>query len=56
MRHLKAFYLPDMWNNWNWFIYDDRNLPVAESSQSHFHLVDAQREAEAVMRMLRKAS
>lgn len=56
MRHLKVYFLPDMWNNWNWFIYDDRDIPVALSSESHFHLIDAQREAEAAMRMLRKAS
>jgi hypothetical protein len=46
MRPLKVYFLPDMWNNWNWFIYDYRDIPVALSNQSHFHLIDAQREAE----------
>lgn len=49
MRPYKVFYLPDMWNDWHWFIYDARDILVAQSRQGHFHLIDAQREAEVVM-------
>ena len=54
MRPLKVFYLPDMWNDWHWFVYDDQDNLVAHSNRGHFHLIDAQREAEVVMHM-RKA-
>lgn len=49
MRPFKVFFLPDMWNNWHWHIYDAHDLLVESSSRGHFHLIDAQREAEAVM-------
>lgn len=49
MRPYKVFYLPDMWNDWHWFIYDAYDDLVAQSDRGHFHLIDAQREAEAVM-------
>ena len=55
MRPYKAYFLPDMWNNWHWFIYDARDTLIASSDRGHFHLIDAQEEAEAVMRY-RKAS
>jgi len=50
MRPYRVFYLPDMWNDWHWFIYDLSNRLVASSLAGHFHLIDAQTEAEAVMR------
>ena len=49
MRPYSVFYLPDMWNDWHWFIYDAFERLVLRSSQGHFHLVDAQKEAEAVL-------
>ncbi len=55
MRHLYVFYLPDMWNDWHWFIYDAGHRLVDRSKNGHFHLIDAQREAEAVL-LYRKAS
>jgi hypothetical protein len=50
MRPYRVFFLPDMWNDWHWFIYDLCNRLVASSDAGHFHLLDAQTEAEAVMR------
>jgi hypothetical protein len=49
MRPYKVYFLPDMWNDWHWSIYDARDNLVATSDRGHFHLIDAQREAEAVM-------
>ena len=49
MRPYKVFFLPDLWNDWHWFIYDTRDNLMAESNLGHFHLIDAQNEAEAVM-------
>ena len=49
MRPYKIFYLPDMKNDWHWFVYDTLDNLIASSSRGYFHLVDAQREAEAVM-------
>lgn len=50
MRPYNAFYMPDMWNDWHWYICDANNKIVAKSDQPFFHLIDAQREAEKVMR------
>lgn len=49
MRPYRAFYMPDMWNNWHWYICDANSRIVTQSNQPHFHLVDAQKEAELVM-------
>lgn len=55
MRPYSILYLPDMWNDWHWFIHDACDILVAQSEQGHFHLIDAQKEAEAVLHY-RKAS
>lgn len=55
MRPYSIICLPDMWNDWHWFIYDAFNRLVARSERGHFHLVDAQKEAEDVL-LYRKAS
>lgn len=55
MRPYQVLYLPDMWNDWHWFIYDACDRLVERSSRGHFHLIDAQTEAEAVL-FYRKAS
>ncbi|WP_156799881.1 hypothetical protein [Novosphingobium resinovorum] len=52
MRDLKIFFLPDMWNDWHWFVYDADYHCIAQSNFGHFHLKAAQDEAEAVMRKL----
>lgn len=52
MRPFKAYYIPDLWNDWHWFVRDADNRPVAESQRGHFHLTQAQVEAEAVIRGL----
>ena len=49
MRPYHAFFMPDMWNDWHWFIVDARNKIVTQSDRSFFHLIDAQREAERIM-------
>jgi hypothetical protein len=49
MRPFKALFLPDMWNDWNWFIYDARNQLIATSNRPHFHLLAAREEAEAMI-------
>jgi hypothetical protein len=49
MRPYHVYFLPDMWNNWHWMIYDGANCLVEQSKKGHFHLIDAQKEAEAVM-------
>jgi len=52
MRPYSVFYLPDMWNDWHWFIYDRHNRLVATSNRPHFHLITAREEAEAMMTAL----
>lgn len=49
MRPYHVFYLPDLWNNWHWYIYDARDTLIAQSDRGHFHMLDAQREAERIM-------
>lgn len=49
MRPFRAFFLPDMWNDWHWLIFDAKNCCVAKSSRGYFHLSTAQDEAEAVI-------
>ncbi len=49
MRPYNVFYLPDLRNDWHWFIYDSRGILVAKSNQPSFHLIDAQKDAEAFM-------
>ena len=49
MRPYNVYYLPDMWNDWHWFIYDARGNLVAKSNRAAFHLIDAQKDAEAFM-------
>jgi len=49
MRHCNVYFLPDMWNDWHWFIYDQWGSLVASSERGHFHLIDAQKEADSVM-------
>ena len=49
MRPFNVYFLPDLWNNWHWSVYDANSRLVAESDRSHFHLIDAQKEAEAAM-------
>lgn len=51
MRRYQVYFLPDMWNDWHWFIYDQFHELVAQSDCGHFHLIDAQKEAEAVMHL-----
>lgn len=48
-RPFSIYYLPDLENRWNWFAVDAEGTVVAESDQSHFHLLDARKEAEAAM-------
>tara|TARA_B100001057_G_C22294688_1_gene735885 strand:+ start:357 stop:527 length:171 start_codon:yes stop_codon:yes gene_type:complete len=48
-RPLKVFYLPDLEGNWHWLMCDRDDNLIAESRQSHFHLIDAQNEAESLM-------
>ena len=50
MRLYQAFFLPDMWNDWHWFVFDAAHRCVATSSRGYFHLSTAQDEAEAVIR------
>jgi hypothetical protein len=52
MRPSKAYFIPDMWNDWHWFVYDALKRRVAQSARGHFHLCDARNEAEAVIRGL----
>ncbi len=52
MRPFKAYFIPDLWNDWHWFVYDALKHRIAESARGHFHLIDAQGEAEAVIRGL----
>lgn len=49
MRDLKIRILPDLWNNWHWFVFDADFVCVAQSACSHFHFEAAQNEAKAVM-------
>lgn len=49
MRPYHAFFMPDMWNNWHWYIVDARSKIIAQSTQAYFHIIDAQREAERIM-------
>lgn len=49
MRPFKAIFLPDMWNDWHWFIYDAREILLATSNKGHFHLLAAREEAEAMI-------
>jgi hypothetical protein len=49
MRPYNVYYLPDLWNDWHWFIYDARDEFVAQSDHAFFHMIDAQKDAEAFM-------
>ena len=48
-RPFNVYFLPDLENMWHWLIYDLDGEPVLQSSQGHFHLIDAQKEAEAIL-------
>lgn len=50
MRPYNVYFLPDLRNNWHWHIFDALGNKILSSDQGHFRLIDAQREAEAVMR------
>lgn len=49
MRPYNVYFLPDLQNDWHWFIYDARGNLVAQSDRPAFHMIDAQRDAEAFM-------
>lgn len=49
MHDLKSYFLPDMWNDWHWFVCDADYNCIAHSMSGHFHLWVAQEEAEAVI-------
>ena len=40
MRPYNVYYLPDMWNDWHWLIYDARGNLVAKSDRAAFHLIE----------------
>ncbi len=47
MRPTQIIILPDINNDWHWFLYDlDYNL-IAESNRGYFHLIDARMAAES---------
>lgn len=49
MRPYNVYFLPDLRNNWHWHIFDARGIKIQSSDHGHFRLIDAQKEAEAVM-------
>lgn len=49
MRPTQIIILPDINNDWHWFIYDWAFNLIAQSDQGYFHLIDARKAAESYL-------